>query len=50
MEDSNLPVLLRDMQVTAIWEGTTNVLSHDVWRPILKQVIFTTSSSSQCLC
>lgn len=37
MEDSFLPVLLRDSQVTSIWEGTTNVLSHDVWRPLLKQ-------------
>lgn len=39
MEDSHVPVLLRDAQVTSIWEGTTNVLSHDVWRPILKQVL-----------
>ncbi len=37
MEDSHVPVLLRDTQVTSIWEGTTNVLAHDVWRPILKQ-------------
>lgn len=34
MEDSDMPRLLRDSQVTSIWEGTTNVLSLDVWRPI----------------
>lgn len=34
MEDTDLPRLLRDSQVTAIWEGTTNVLSLDVWRPL----------------
>jgi len=34
MEDSDLPRLLRDAQVLSIWEGTTNVLSLDVWRPI----------------
>lgn len=37
MEDSDLPRLLRDCQVTSIWEGTTNVLSMDVWRPIQKE-------------
>jgi len=37
MEDSGLPVLLRGAQVCSIWEGTTNVLSHDIWRPIRKQ-------------
>eukprot|EP01119_Soliformovum_irregulare_P016668 TRINITY_DN4863_c0_g1_i2.p1 TRINITY_DN4863_c0_g1~~TRINITY_DN4863_c0_g1_i2.p1 ORF type:complete len:487 (+),score=136.83 TRINITY_DN4863_c0_g1_i2:336-1796(+) len=35
MEDTDLPRLFRDVQVTSIWEGTTNVLSLDVWRPIL---------------
>eukprot|EP01132_Coremiostelium_polycephalum_P009128 gene9128-11184_t len=34
MEDSDLPRLLRDTQVTSIWEGTTNVLAMDVWRSI----------------
>lgn len=29
MENSNIPVLLRDSYVLAIWEGTTNVLSLD---------------------
>jgi hypothetical protein len=29
VEDSGLPVLLRDSQVLPIWEGTTNVLSLD---------------------
>lgn len=32
MEDTGLPTLLRDAQVTPIWEGTTNVLSLDVLR------------------
>jgi acyl-CoA dehydrogenase len=30
VEDTGLPVLLRDAQVLSIWEGTTNVLSLDV--------------------
>ncbi|EGG23864.1 putative acyl-CoA dehydrogenase [Cavenderia fasciculata] len=34
MEDSDIPRLFRDTQVTSIWEGTTNVLSMDVWRSI----------------
>jgi alkylation response protein AidB-like acyl-CoA dehydrogenase len=32
MEDTGLPVLLRDAQVLPIWEGTTNVLSLDALR------------------
>ncbi|XP_015672936.1 acyl-CoA dehydrogenase family member 11-like [Protobothrops mucrosquamatus] len=36
MEDTGLPVLLRDTQVLPIWEGTTNILSLDVLRCILK--------------
>uniref|UniRef100_A0AC35FY71 Acyl-CoA dehydrogenase/oxidase C-terminal domain-containing protein n=1 Tax=Panagrolaimus sp. PS1159 TaxID=55785 RepID=A0AC35FY71_9BILA len=32
IEDTGLPGILRDTQVTAIWEGTTNVLSLDVLR------------------
>jgi alkylation response protein AidB-like acyl-CoA dehydrogenase len=32
MEDSGIPVLLRDAQVLPIWEGTTNVLSLDMLR------------------
>jgi hypothetical protein len=36
IEDSGLPVLLRDAQVFPIWEGTTNVLSLDVLRVIEK--------------
>jgi len=32
IEDSKLPRLLRDAQVLSIWEGTTNVLSHDLLR------------------
>lgn len=34
IEDTGLPRLLRDTQVTPIWEGTTNVLSLDVLRAI----------------
>jgi alkylation response protein AidB-like acyl-CoA dehydrogenase len=32
VEDTGLPVLLRDTQVLTIWEGTTNVLSLDAVR------------------
>jgi acyl-CoA dehydrogenase len=32
VEDTGIPVLLRDAQVLSIWEGTTNVLSLDVLR------------------
>jgi alkylation response protein AidB-like acyl-CoA dehydrogenase len=32
IEDTGLPVLLRDAQVLPIWEGTTNVLALDVLR------------------
>ncbi|KAK5986218.1 hypothetical protein GCK32_004917 [Trichostrongylus colubriformis] len=32
IEDTGLPAILRDAQVTPIWEGTTNVLSLDVLR------------------
>ncbi len=34
MEDTHLPMLLRDAQVLSIWEGTTNVLSLDTLRSI----------------
>ncbi|HEX2027236.1 MAG TPA: acyl-CoA dehydrogenase family protein, partial [Nitriliruptorales bacterium] len=34
VEDTHLPVLLRDAQVLPIWEGTTNVLSLDVLRAL----------------
>jgi alkylation response protein AidB-like acyl-CoA dehydrogenase len=34
IEDTGLPKLLRDSQVLAIWEGTTNVLSLDALRAI----------------
>jgi alkylation response protein AidB-like acyl-CoA dehydrogenase len=36
IEDTGLPVLLRDCQVLPIWEGTTNVLSLDVLRALGK--------------
>jgi len=34
IEDTGLPALLRDAQVLAIWEGTTNVLSLDLLRAL----------------
>ncbi len=34
IEDTGLPLLLRDAQVFPIWEGTTNVLSLDVLRAL----------------
>jgi hypothetical protein len=37
VEDTGLPRLLRDVQVLAIWEGTTNVLSLDVLRALGQQ-------------
>ncbi len=36
VEDTGLPVLLRDAQVLPIWEGTTNVLSLDTLRALAK--------------
>jgi len=36
VEDTGLPLLLRDSQVLPIWEGTTNVLSLDVLRALHK--------------
>jgi hypothetical protein len=36
VEDTGIPVLLRDTQVLSIWEGTTNVLALDVMRSIAK--------------
>lgn len=36
VEDSGIPVLVRDSHVLPIWEGTTNVLSLDVLRAMVK--------------
>jgi hypothetical protein len=36
MEDTGLPVMLRDSQIFVIWEGTTNILSWDVLRAMAK--------------
>ncbi|XP_071485455.1 acyl-CoA dehydrogenase family member 11-like [Diadema antillarum] len=36
IEDTGFPVMLRDAQVLSIWEGTTNILSLDVLRSIMK--------------
>ncbi|XP_053558174.1 LOW QUALITY PROTEIN: acyl-CoA dehydrogenase family member 11-like [Bombina bombina] len=50
MEDTGLPVMLRDAQVLTIWEGTTNILSLDVLRSITKsqgQVLNTLFSVTQ---
>jgi acyl-CoA dehydrogenase len=37
IEDTGLPLLLRDAQVLPIWEGTTNVLALDVLRVVQLQ-------------
>lgn len=37
IEDTGLPRILRDAQVLPIWEGTTNVLSLDLWRAEQKE-------------
>lgn len=37
VEDTGLPVWLRDAQVLPIWEGTTNVLSLDVLRALARE-------------
>jgi len=42
IEDTGLPILLRDSQVLPIWEGTTNVLALDTFRAL---GIHTTSES-----
>jgi alkylation response protein AidB-like acyl-CoA dehydrogenase len=40
VEDTGLPLLLRDAQVLSIWEGTTNVLSLDTLRALAKDGTF----------
>ena len=40
IEDTGLPMWLRDAQVFTIWEGTTNVLSLDVLRAMSKENAF----------
>lgn len=37
IEDTGLPVLLRDSQVLPIWEGTTNVLALDVVHALMQR-------------
>lgn len=37
IEDTGLPLLLRDAQVFSLWEGTTNILSLDSLRAIEKE-------------
>jgi len=37
VEDTGLPVILRDAQVLSIWEGTTNVLALDAMRAAAKE-------------
>ncbi len=37
VEDTGLPVLLRDAQVLTIWEGTTNVLALDTLRALSRE-------------
>jgi acyl-CoA dehydrogenase len=43
IEDTGLPVLLRDSQVLPIWEGTTNVLALDTLRALGVKADATTS-------
>ena len=40
LEDSKIPMLLRDAQVYPIWEGTTNVLALDMVRALQKDPEF----------
>ena len=40
IEDTGLPRMLRDTQVTPIWEGTTNILSLDTLRAIERDGAF----------
>lgn len=40
VEDTGLPLLIRDSQVFPIWEGTTNVLSLDTLRALVKEDSF----------
>lgn len=40
IEDTGIPRLLRDSQVLAIWEGTTNILSLDTLRAIQRENAF----------
>ena len=47
VEDTGLPVLLRDAQVLSIWEGTTNVLSLDALRTALKDEVALSSLNSE---
>lgn len=42
IEETGIPYLYRDVQIFAIWEGTTSVLSNDVLRAIIK-------SKGECL-
>jgi alkylation response protein AidB-like acyl-CoA dehydrogenase len=42
VEDTGLPVLLRDSQVLPIWEGTTNVLSLDTLRTLAQPDVWDT--------
>jgi len=37
LEDTGIPVMLRDVQTLSIWEGTTNVLSLDMLRAAEKE-------------
>lgn len=43
VEDTGLPMLLRDSQVLPIWEGTTNVLSLDTLRALGKGALLSDS-------
>ena len=44
LEDSNIPPIIRNAQVLTIWEGTTNVCSHDVLRVLTRNYDVTTKA------
>ncbi|GAB4191404.1 MAG: hypothetical protein OHK0022_05110 [Roseiflexaceae bacterium] len=46
VEDTGLPLLLRDSQVLPIWEGTTNVLSLDTLRALADSTVWEALSAT----
>ncbi len=50
VEDTGIPLLLRDAQVFPIWEGTTNVLSLDVLRAASQPALAALEVEAQTLC
>lgn len=50
LEDTGLPLLLRDAQVLPIWEGTTNVLSLDTLRALRADGAFEAVQAEAAAC